>query len=212
MTEPLRIVITGKLRSGKSAVAEQLWYKHGFKELAFGDELKRIADELFDGTEVKEYASEPIYRGDTDIPFLSDDDIVGYRKPRRRYQIFGQLMRQIDPDVWIRQVEQSMHVWENMRDVKGIVVSDARQPNEIECVRNNGFTIIRVTADDETRLQRAQEAGDNFRAEDLRHETELYVDSIEADYDIWNGEGVSEDELRRKVDELLAEIKAKGER
>src|SRR5699024_4309884 len=105
-----------------------------------------------------------------------------------------------------------MHVRQEMRDVKDIIVRYIRKTNEIEWARNNGFTIIRVTADDETRLQRAQEAGDNFRAEDLRHETELYVDSIEADYDIWNGEGVSEDDLRRKIDEILAEIKAKGGR
>src|SRR5699024_6781919 len=178
MDEPLRIVLTGKLRSGKSEAANQLWYKHGFKELAFGDELRRIADEVFDGTEAEEHASEPIYRGDTDIRFLSDDDIGGYGQAGRGQQIFGQVMRQIEPDVWIRQVEQSMHVWENMRDVKGIVVSDARQPNEIEWARNNGFTIIRVTADDETRLQRAQEAGDNFTMEDLGHETEQHIDSF----------------------------------
>ena len=204
MTEPLRIVLTGKLRSGKSEAANQLWYKHGFKELAFGDQLKRVADELFDGTEVEEYASELIYRGDTDIPFLSDDDIVGYRKPRRRYQDFGQAMRQLDPNVWIRQVERSMSVWENMRYVKGIVVSDARQPNEIEWARNNVFTIIRVTADDETRLQRAQEAGDNFTMEDLGHETEQHIDSFSVDYDVINDGTV--DELRRKIDAIVSEL------
>src|SRR5699024_6089574 len=193
-----------KVRSGKSEAANQLWYKHGFKELAFGDELKRIADELFDGTEVEEYASEPIYRGDTDIPFLSDDDIVGYRKPRRRYQIFGQLMRQIDFDVWIRQVEQLMHVWENMRDVKGIVVSDERQPNEIEWARNNSFTIIRVIEDDETRLQRAQEAGDNFTIEVLEHETEQHIDGFSVDYAVINAGTV--DELRRKIDAIVSEL------
>jgi len=42
----------------------------------------------------------------------------------------------------------------------------------------------------------------------LRHETEQYIDDIQADIDIWNGEGVSEDDLRRKIDEILAEIKA----
>src|SRR5699024_12260757 len=125
-------------------------------------------------------------------------------KQRPRYQIFGQLMRQIDPDVWIRQVERSMYVWENMRDVKGIVVSDARQPNEIEWARNNGFTIIRVTADDETRLQRAQEAGDNFTMEELGHETEQHIDSFSVDYDVINDGTV--DELRRKMDAIVSKL------
>src|SRR5699024_9811199 len=138
------------------------------------------------------------------FPFLSDDDIVGYRKPRRRYQIFGQLLRQIDPDVWIRQVEQSMHVWENMRYVKGIEVSDARQPNEIEWARNNGFTIIRVTADDQTRLQRAQEADHHYTMKDLGHETEKHIDSFSVDYDVINDGTV--DELRRKIDAIVSEL------
>lgn len=204
MADQIRIALTGKLRSGKSEIAENLQYNHGLMEVAFGDELKRVADELFDGTEVEEYASEPRYRGETYIPFLYEDDIVGHRKPRRRYQDFGQAMRQLDPNVWIRKVERSVDVWGNLRDVRGVVVSDLRQPNEYDWACKNGFTIIRISADDEIRLQRAQEAEDNFTMEDLEHETEQHIDGFSVDYDVINNGSAAE--LRRKIDGIMSEI------
>jgi|SRR5699024_483735 len=208
MTKTPRILIVGKMRAGKSTVARHLVTDYGFQELAFGAELKRSADNLFKTTEVAEYKREPIRRGETGVPFIDADEILGYRKPRRLYQDFGQLMRQLDPDIWIRHVAQTMDVVESFKSSKGVVISDGRQPNEIEWAKENGFTIIRVNADESDRLERIERAGDDFKTEDLRHETELYVDDIQADYDIWNGEGVSEDDLRRRVDEILAEIKA----
>lgn len=204
MTQIPRIALTGKLRSGKSEVARYLKYEYGFHEIAFGDSLKRVADDLFDDTDVEEYASIPIYRHNEVIPFLPEKEVIGYRKPRRRYQDFGQLMRHLDPSVWIRQAERSMNVWENQRDVKGIVVSDLRQPNEYEWAKENGFTIIRVSANEDTRLDRARKAGDNFTEDDLRHETEQHVDDFEADYDIWNDGEITE--LLRQIDEIMRTI------
>ncbi len=201
----IRIALTGKMRSGKSKAAKHLFMEHGFHEIAFGDELKRVADELFDGTDVKEYASIPIYRKNEDIPFLPDNEIIGYRKPRRRYQDFGQYMRQLDPNVWIRHAEQSMHVWENMRNVNGIVISDLRQPNEEEWAKANGFTIVRINANEDARLERARTLGDDFSVEDLRHETELHVDDILADYEITNDDDCT-DEMFSRLDEIVSII------
>lgn len=204
MTNTPRIILTGKLRSGKSSVARHLFLEYGFIELSFGTKLKIIADELFEGTNVEAYASEPVYEALPGEP-LDDGFISDYRKPRRRYQDVGQALRALDPDVWTRQVEQAMSVWEDVRSVKGIVVSDMRQPNEYEWAKRHGFVIIRVNANEDTRLERARKAGDAFSVEDLRHETEMHVDDFEADYDIWN-DGADFDELKRQVDEVMVDI------
>src|SRR5699024_5322282 len=116
----------------------------------------------------------------------------------------------LDEDIWIRHVEQAIESDKLFPDYKGVVIDDLRQPNEYEWSRDNGFTIIRVNADEGDRLDRASKLGDKFSSEDLRHETERHVDDFEADYDIWNGNGVSLHELRRKVDDIMAEIKAEG--
>src|SRR5690625_4967805 len=112
-TKTPRIILTGKLRSGKTTVSTYLSNEYGFHVMAFGDALKRTADELFEGSDV--YPFTPI----TQNILFSDGEVevVGYRKPRRLYQEYGQAMRSLDPDVWIRQVERSLPVWENMRNI-----------------------------------------------------------------------------------------------
>src|SRR5690606_34022195 len=173
----LKIALTGKLRSGKSAVAERLFYEHGFEwPISFGGKLKYYADRIFDVSE-------------------------GDRKPRAIYQQFGQLCRTIDEDVWIKHAEFSVQQALDSRSTRGIVIDDMRQPNEYEWCRENGFVIVRVTAPEDVRLERARQAGDIFDADDLAHETESYVDSFEVDAEISN-EGTLDD-LYAQVDALI---------
>src|SRR5690606_38371588 len=174
MSEMLKIALTGKLRSGKSAVAERLFYEHGFEwPISFGGPLKYYADRIFDVSEAG-------------------------AKPRAIYQQFGQLCRAIDEDVWIKHAEFSVQQALNQRSTRGIVISDLRQPNEYEWCQRNGFGIVRVNAPDEFRLERARLAGDDFTEADLAHETESYVDSFEVDAEITNAGTL--DELYAQVD------------
>ena len=208
MSDEIKIALTGKMRSGKSSVAEILWLDYDLTRRSFGGALKYYADKMFEGStaypiEVEEYG-EP-------CPFDGKRD-TRIKKPRKLYQDFGQAMRQLDEDIWIRHVEQAIETDKTFPNYKGVVIDDLRQPNEYEWAKAHGFTIIRVNADEGDRLDRAAKLGDKFSAEDLRHETERHVDDFKADYVIENGSGVSLHELRRKVDDIMAEIKAKGGR
>lgn len=178
-----KVALTGKMRAGKDTVAHHLYISHGFDKVAFGDELKRLAHETF-----------------PDVGILS--------KPRALYQQFGQLMRTIDGDVWVKHVERKINAIVNFRsstdDRIGIVLTDVRQPNEVEWARANGFTIIRVTAPDDVRRHRAEQAGDYFTADDFEHETELHVDGFAVDYEIANDGTV--EELKEKVDAIMEAI------
>ena len=193
----IKIALTGKMRSGKSTAAQHLFMSHGFERISFSSGLTTTADRLFSHLYYEEKDQFGLYRT---------------KKPRHLLQSLGQKLREIDEDVFIEQATKSLNVYSNWRDCKGVVIDDLRQENEAKWAKENGFTIIRVNADESDRLARIERAGDDFKAEDLRHETEQYIDDIQADIDIWNGEGVSEDDLRRKIDEILAEIKAKGGR
>jgi dephospho-CoA kinase len=180
----VKIALTGKMRSGKDTVANHLYIRHSFNRVAFGDALKKNAHATF--------------------PWVSE-----FSKPRALYQQFGQLMRQIEPDVWIKHAERAVkgaidfNVHTGAEKV-GVVISDLRQPNEYEWARANGFTIIRVTAPDEDRLLRAKLAGDDFNEADLEHETESHIDSFDCDYEIVNDGSV--DDLKRKVGEIMEAI------
>lgn len=175
----LRICICGTLRSGKDTVGALLSVKHGFATpIAFGDALKDVAHRAF-------------------------PDVPREPKPRALYQ-FMNVMRDYDADVWIKHVARKVDWALESRATKGIVISDARQPNEIDWARANGFTIVRVTASDAVRIARAERAGDAFTYEDLTHPTEQYIGGFNVDYEIRN-DG-SYDDLVAGVERLVAEI------
>jgi dephospho-CoA kinase len=151
-----KIALVGKLRSGKTEIRKYLQNQYGFTAYAFGTELKRYADEIFD---------------------VSDGE-----KPRALYQFFGQMCRKWDDSIWINKVADSISL-DNPED---ILIEDIRQENELDWAKANGFTIIRVTAPDEDRLTRAKIAGDNFTEADLEHETESHIDGFAVDYTVEN--------------------------
>ncbi len=182
MSEPIKIALTGKLRSGKDTVAWQLFSAHNFEPpIAFAGMMKYFAHKV--------YAHTPMPDG----------------KPRAMYQAFGEACRQFDPDVWIRHAEFAVNLALEKRSTTGVVIADLRLPREYEWCLANGFTIIRVTAPDEQRMGRAVDAGDDFTVRDFAHETESHVDGFAVDYEIANDGTV--DDLKRKVDEMVDEIK-----
>jgi dephospho-CoA kinase len=181
----VKIALTGKLRAGKDELAHHLYIRHGFDKVAFGDAMKRCAHEAF--------------------PWVSE-----FSKPRSLYQNYAQAMRQIDPDVWINHAERAVKGAVAFRvalgaEQIGIVLTDVRQENEVAWCRENGFTLIRVTAPDEDRIARAKIAGDDFTEADLEHETESHIDGFAVDYEIHNDGSL--DDLKRKVDEIMEEIR-----
>lgn len=191
----IRIAFTGRLRSGKSKAAQYLQFNHGFHTISFGNPIRRIADEYFSH----------LYEEVVEVCKYTKLESKRIRKPRALLQNIGQLLRQIDEDVWIKQAESSVEAWQNYRDVHGIAIDDLRQPNEYEWAKSNGFVIVRVIAPETDRIKRAIELGDDFDIADLTHETESYIDTFEVDYEIVN-DGSIED-LERKVGEIIAKIK-----
>jgi dephospho-CoA kinase len=118
-------------------------------------------------------------------------------------------MREIDPDVWVKHAERAVQGALDFRvntgaERVGIVLTDVRQANEVAWCRENGFTLIRVTAPDEVRIARAIAANDDFTVHDLAHETELAIDGFAVDYEIVNDGSV--DDLKRQVDAIMEAI------
>lgn len=199
-----RIAIIGKMRSGKSEIANRLSVIYGYTQLSFASKMKRIADELFLGSD--KYPIEKIYG---ECPFSDDGKYVkDIRKPRRLYQDVGEKMRELDEMVWVRQVETLMHGYEDFKSHKGVVIDDMRLPVEYEWAKANDFIFIRVNADDEVRKKRMERKGDDMSAKEFTHDTELHVDGFAVDYEI-NNNGDKE-ALRRKVDEIMREITEGG--
>lgn len=170
----VKIALTGKMRSGKDSVADILEGR-GLKRYKFSQGIWDTLDMLW---------------GIEDSPFQE--------KPRKMLQDVGQKLREIDENVWVNYVLEGAMWCEN------VVITDLRQPNEYKRLREEGYIIIRVSAPESIRKQRANARGDIFSDEDMKHETESHVDGFEVDYEISN-DGTFED-LERKVEEIYRSI------
>lgn len=176
----MKVALFGKIRSGKDTVGKILIKEYGFQRFAFGDGIGEIIDKYFPEARV-------------------------YGKPRKHYQHIGQKLRELNPNVWINYLLQT--VWESGRasrvsgDEFNVVITDGRQLNEAEKMKKEGYLIIKVTTPDELRVERMKALGDIFEPEDLQHETELQVDLIQPDVEIIN-DGSLED-LKDRVQAVL---------
>ncbi|MDP1457940.1 hypothetical protein Q8G37_15955 [Bacillus wiedmannii] len=181
-----KIAITGKARSGKTESSHYAWMLYGFKEFDFSAVLKGEFHRLF--------------------PHIPRDP-----KPRAYYQKFGQWLREIDSDIWVKMTMEKVHEYcfedalNKVNHKSKVLVNGVRQPNEYQRLRDEGFTIIRVNASDDLRISRAKEAGDVFTEADLDHETESHIGTFEVDYEI-NNNG----ELIQVYDQLDAIMKDIG--
>ena len=183
----IKLCITGELRSGKSTAGDYLERIHSAMPFAFGDDLKK-----------------DFHR---DYPQISRNP-----KPRKGYQLYGQFMRYIHGEsYWL---DRCFSKIDYVRDIAynygaeefNPMITDARQPNEFEACRENGFFIIKIVCPEELRLERAKAAGDTFSPEDMQHETETYISKVKADYTVVNmGE---KEQLYADLDKVMMDIQS----
>ncbi|MDC3413922.1 AAA family ATPase [Terrihalobacillus insolitus] len=180
MANQIKIALTGKMRSGKDTVADYLVDKYEFTPFRF---------------------SEGIW---ATIRLLYPQAAASKEKPRRLLQEIGQKLRMVDENIWVNYMFNEIE----RLGASLIVVTDLRQPNEYQALRENGFFIVRVKADEGVRLNRIMSENDNFTINDLHHETEMHLDSFKVDYELDNN-GTLED-LHNQIEVMFNEINPKG--
>lgn len=176
--EPLKIGILGQLRAGKDTVADII-KKEGsgsWWTFAFSDGIHSV---------IEDYIPKEYDKG----------------KPRLALQEIGQLLRKFDTDVWVNKLLNSNDYKTGNTLGANILVTDVRQPNEVKRLKENGFIILKVSADKDVRAARAVASGDNFDSNMLNHETEQLVSICPFDYEI-NNSGTLE-ELESSVKDFL---------
>lgn len=155
------IAITGLSRSGKDSTAARLVEAHGYVRVAFADQLKEAA---LKANPVIDYVS----MGQGAVPSHASvtlSEVVAadgwerakdeYPEVRRFLQDYGQTIREIDPEFWIRAS------WPQVRAAQGqgrpVVFTDVRYLNEARHLTMNGFTVVRVTRPGQTPGDHASE-------------------------------------------------------
>ncbi|UGO48858.1 desphospho-CoA kinase [Bacillus phage vB_BanH_JarJar] len=189
----IKLALAGGLRVGKTEAENYLVDKFDCSPFDFSDALK---DDFH--LEFKNIRREP--------------------KPRKGYQLYGQLMRYVHGEnYWVDKCFYRVETETHLEECRSIIHDDTfyfrplitgvRQPNEFQRLREEGYFIIRVSAPKELQIKRSLEAGDDFKEEDLLHETEVTLMNEEVHYDILN-DGTIKD-LHRTIDAVMLDIYTK---
>ena len=174
----MRIALLGYARSGKDTVCDLIAKNYGgtILQLAFGEALRNSFHSLF--------------------------DIPKNPKPRKEYEAYGEAMRRIDEDVWVKKVADAVDFW---GDFVVPVITDLRQPNEHKWCKENGFIIVKVEATDSIREERST----NDTTFVPVNYSERNIENLEYDYLITNNGTM--DQLEKEILKLLERIKTDGQ-
>lgn len=143
----MKIAISGKQGSGKTTLAEEFIKNHDFKHISFAKAIKETA--------MKE-------RG------LSWEEAFGKDKNREVLQEVGRKKRAENPDYWVEIVMKEIE--ENPEE--NYVLDDMRFMSEFTPLKDAGFTMVRIDADESVRKSRISKTFGN--PEDVS-ETDLDV-------------------------------------
>ncbi|WP_353854781.1 dephospho-CoA kinase [Bacillus sp. Bos-x628] len=179
----MKLAITGRLGAGKDEAVKYLVTMYDFFPFTFSAKGKAIFHELF-----------PHLRGDS--------------KQRQPMRDFINGITELDvpgaENVWVDYLFRRIKEHEKLHCCRdsNVLIADMRKPAEYERAIAEGFTIIRISAPTEIRIERAKRRGDVFKAADMNHPTETALDNFEVDYEVANDGTL--DDLYTKLDEIMA--------
>lgn len=165
----IKIALAGTARAGKDTFAnvlERELESQGYDviKVAFADYLKEIYEQLF-----------------AHIPTTT--------KPRDAYITLGNAFREIDPNFWIRPIEQITRYLED-GEMAGdqtapvaLIITDTRYYNEALWAEQEGFLVVKVDADPLIRQARAEALGETLK---LDNEGDMEVDLIQPNVTLYN--------------------------
>lgn len=174
------LAVIGKMGAGKTTIAEWLVAGAGYTRGSFAAKLKDIATLIWG------------------LDALTDRD---------KLQRLGTAVRDIDEDAWVNLAIRQMESQRRTSPVYSrFVVDDCRFPNEYWKLKEQGFLVLRVVADEDLRVQRLEKIGKLQDRSQLHHISETALDEFDADYTVTN-EGTDHELFNQLRDVLFMEVK-----
>lgn len=153
------VALSGRAGAGKDFIANELVEKHGFVRMAFADTLKQMMA-LMLGVSIEDVNRLKVGEIDTELRSRLPASIryLPSREIAHRTRVFLQVLgtdngrKVFADDVWVWRLDAAIHKRRQRVDAgldtatKGIVITDARFPNEFEMLTRIGATTVWVDA------------------------------------------------------------------
>lgn len=215
----LLVVLSGKMGSGKSTVAEGLCERFGFHTISIGTMIKKVSTLLIDQpNELKSYLRNvlkeekpesfeelyskliTLYRENFTDATWEKDEAGNYTKNesyRDLTQFVATYFRDLySQDIWVRFIASD--AMELATSGERVVCDDLRDPSEKRILEMFGFMAVRLDISKEEQKRRLQERYGTISEELLNHPTETALDDAHFDYR-FSVDGMSVEEQREKV-------------
>ena len=212
---PLRLLICGKMGSGKSTAADYLVDHHGAVRWSRSTAMKRLAHALVDQSEPVDPLLRELLR-DPNMCASATAALIRYAasyepepgKPRRLYQDVAQIVMERDPLAFERDITRRIDQIDEPTSDQMILVDDVRSIASFEWFRAHDFTSLRITASREQREARMRDRDGYLPDEEtFAHRSELELDQERVDHEIENDSDDPSD-LFRSVDVVVEELRA----
>lgn len=159
------IVISGLARVGKDTLGEYLKknFKDNYFTMAYADALKRKCIQDFD------LSREQVYGDLKEVPDKryrkrTDKDEEAYWTPREILQHMGtEAYRAVDNRFWIKQLFKYI----DRNNLKNVIITDGRFPDEIDIVKERGGTHIRVERHHDIKVHGKNHASETSLNDDI---------------------------------------------
>lgn len=204
----MKIIFTGKMASGKTALASYLITHRNFTKIALADPIKRIEADL--------EVLQPMQIVEKHLPILDSMEAAmfckildeakaiprEYPKPRKRLQFIGTEggRQRISDDIWIRLADYAT------QDKDSVCIDDVRFYNEFQHFTKRGWTSIGLIVDPMVQMQRLTLLYGEVDPAILEHASEKDTERILVDIpmDRWiNTSQTTVDEAGIKLLEML---------
>ena len=186
------VALLGKSRSGKDTVAGILVRHASYTRLAFADKLKEAA--------LRTNPYIPLGHARVCVRLADLISRVGWEtakdqfpEVRRFLQEYGQTVREMDPDFWVRPV--AAQVIQGTEWNMPCAVSDVRYRNEVDALKELGAVIVRV-----------EREGAGLKGSAALHDSETELDGLEPDYVLRNDGSLAD--LKEAVRHLYTRLGA----
>ena len=180
------IGISGRARSGKDTAGTYISQKlksHGYNvyTTAYANTLKEDLIKNFDLSVSQVHGD---LKESPDARY-SKGIGKGFWTPREMMQAYGQFMRSIDPDYWVKAL------FRNLPEADFTILTDLRQPNEVYAVVGREGYHIRMIRDDRPEIA------------DSTHETEtaLEREEVPINHTVYNNGSL--EELYKELDRII---------
>lgn len=208
----MKLIITGKMGSGKDFAAAYLEHKYGAQIWARTEMMKRLAHGIVDHTSDPDQILGAVFPEPAERESVRRD-LFQYAatymgelgKPRRLYQDVTEICQEHDPLCFERELATRI---DSASDAEGFcLIDDVRSLAAYEYFVSHGFASLRINASEELRKDRMLQRDGYVPEEDtLVHPSETQLDGVEHTWTILN-EGTEED-LYEALDDVMRQLES----